>query len=103
MGSGLPEAERDTLFGSRGVAIRMMWWGPGMGGAGWFVMILNLLAFWALVVIAGMALVRGFGSRRPSTPYDRSPLDVLDERFARGEIDAEEYRARKEMLRAHDR
>jgi putative membrane protein len=79
-----------------------MWWGNGMGSFGWFLMILNALAHWALVVILGMALVRGFGPNKPPTaiPGNRDALDILDERFARGEIDADEYQTRQEMLPA---
>ncbi|MDF2746278.1 MAG: hypothetical protein K0S98_562 [Propionibacteriaceae bacterium] len=80
----------------------MMWWGDGMGGFGWFLMILNALALWALVVILGIALVRGFGPNKPPTAISgkRDPLDILDERFARGEIDADEYQTRQEALPA---
>jgi putative membrane protein len=46
-------------------------------------------------LLAAIALTRTFSStsRRPS------PLDLLDERFARGEIDADEYRQRQDALR----
>ena len=30
---------------------------------------------------------------------DRDPMGILDERFARGELDREEYEARKAVLR----
>lgn len=56
-----------------------------------------------------MALFRTIGTDR-SPPYDtettsRPSADtILDERFARGEIDAEEYRIRRDQLRTgHDR
>ncbi len=56
-----------------------------------------------------MALFRTIGADR-HPPYDtdatsRPSADkILDERFARGEIDAEEYRIRRDQLRTgHDR
>jgi putative membrane protein len=79
----------------------VMFWGTGMGAIGWLVMILNLLALWALVVIAGMALARGIGSNK-STSSDTDhpiPMRILEERLARGDIDVDEYQARQEALR----
>lgn len=73
--------------------------GPGWGG--WLAMALVMLAFWALVVFAVAALFRGIGKNSGSDrrPAVRDPLDILGERFAREEIDAEEYLARREVLR----
>lgn len=80
----------------------MMFWSNGMGAIGWLVMILNLLALWALVVIAGMALARGIGSNKSTSSSDTDPIPmrILEERLARGEIDVEEYQARQEALRS---
>lgn len=86
-----------------------MWWNNGMdwgamGGGGWVVMTVVMLAFWALVVGGVVALFR---SGRPTvskgvsgsaTTPERSAENVLDERFARGEIDEQEYHARRAVL-----
>lgn len=79
----------------------MMGWYNGMGWGGWIVMSLVMLAFWALVVFAVVAVFRGVGrSSGPVEPTTRSdPLETLQERFARGEIDADEYEARAKVLR----
>ncbi len=77
----------------------MGWYGdPGWGG--WVVMTLMMLGFWALLVVGGVALFRSM--RRDERPADgRSDAErLLDERFARGEIDADDYRARRELLRS---
>lgn len=82
----------------------MMWWTNGMGWGGWALMILLMAAFWGLVIVGVMALFRTIGTDRPP-PYStdatsRPSADtILDERFARGEIDAEEYRLRRDQLR----
>ena len=58
-----------------------------------------MVAFWGLVVFAIVALFRGNGSGSSSEvgrPAD--PRRILDERFARGEIQLDEYQARKEAL-----
>ena len=36
-------------------------------------------------------------------PRQRSPMEILDERFARGEIDEDEYHTRQAVLRANER
>jgi putative membrane protein len=80
----------------------MMWWNDGMGVAGWIAMTLMMVAFWGLVVFAIIAIFRGFGvgGQTPVARHDRDPQEILDERFARGEIDVDEYRARQDALRA---
>jgi putative membrane protein len=79
----------------------MMWWNGGMGLGGWIVMTLFMVAFWALVIVGIVAIFRGVRDDRPSgAAVQRDPMQILDERFARGEIDAEEYRARQDVLRA---
>jgi len=66
------------------------WWGLGMGLLG--------LVFLGLIV-AGIVLVIRSASEGPSgRGGGRSALDILDERFARGEIDREEYEDRKRVL-----
>ena len=80
----------------------MMWWHGGPGWGGWLVMSLVMVVFWGLVVAGGIALWRSAGrdrgDRAPAQPP--TPEQVLDERFARGEIDVEEYTRRRELLRS---
>lgn len=79
----------------------MMWWNEGMGSGGWVVMTLTMLAFWSLVVFGVVAIFRGDRENRSTQiPRERDPLQILDERFARGDIEGEEYRARRDELRA---
>ena len=79
----------------------MFWYGNGMSGWGWFVMALGMILFWALLGTLGVFLVRAL-TRPPKPPAPRSrpaPQQLLDERFARGEIDEEEYHRRSAVLR----
>lgn len=71
-----------------------MMWGLGMG-LGWIWM----LIFWALVIggIVWAATQLSPGSRDPSDPAG-SARRTLDERFARGDIDAAEYRELRDTL-----
>ncbi|MFF8407542.1 SHOCT domain-containing protein [Streptomyces sp. NPDC015684] len=57
---------------------------------------LTMLLFWALVVAAGVALVRHLSA----LPRGRAE-ELLAERFARGQIDEEEYARRLARLREH--
>lgn len=75
----------------------MMWYdGHGWNGGWWIVGPLVMLAFWGLVAWVVITLVR----RPPAAPPGASgPEQVLAERFARGEIDEDEYRRRLRVLR----
>ena len=71
----------------------------GMGWGGWLLMVLLMVAFWGLVVYAVVALFRGDGAGSSSeTGRPADPRRILDERFARGEIQLDEYQARKKAL-----
>ena len=85
----------------------MMGWYSGWGWGGWLGMSLLMLAFWGLVAVGVVALVRTV--RRDDQPRsaeqpmrvsapDAHARDILDERFARGEIDADEYTRRRDLL-----
>ena len=69
-------------------------------GGGAFVMMLMSFLFIAAIVVGVVLLVRstshdGQPQRAPSS--DRA-LEILDERFARGEIDQAEYEERRRIL-----
>jgi len=84
----------------------MNWYGynGGMGWGAWVFMGFMMLIFFALIAAVVIALVRtsGHGPGVPPGP-ERSgdeALRLLDERFARGDIDAEEYTKRRDLLRS---
>jgi putative membrane protein len=75
----------------------MPMWG-WMSGWGWLAMGVMLFTLVALVVVAVVVVVRLFGppAEPPAgnQPAGRSPIEILQERFAKGEIDEEEFRRR---------
>lgn len=78
----------------------MMWgWGPG-GWAGWLVMGLFMLAFWGGLIVLAVWVIRSFSSegRERSAGSPGGAIAILEERFARGEIDREEFESRKAAL-----
>ena len=71
-----------------------MWW---MWSAGGLVMMLAMLVFWG-VVIAGIVIgLRWLVSQGRHDRGDRA-LEILRERYARGEIDKEEFDAKSRDL-----
>jgi len=65
------------------------WHGPGFG---WMFMML----MWVLVIAGVVALIKWLGSS--STQRGETPLEILKTRYARGEINKEEYeRMRREL------
>lgn len=74
-----------------------MWWNGDWGWGASVVMTITMLGFWALVAWVITSLVRGIGGGGER----RSEADaILAERFARGEIEEEEYRRRRDLIRA---
>ena len=71
----------------------MGWWGMGWS---WVFLILLLVGIVVLIVV----LVRVFASRDPRpTPHrteNNRARELLDERYARGEIDTSEYDERRQ-------
>jgi putative membrane protein len=64
-----------------------MWLGP-------LFMIIPL----ALLIVAIVALVRWMGGSSGNGGRVRTARDILDERYARGEIDREEYQRRRDDM-----
>ena len=71
-----------------------------MGGFGWWwLMPIFFILFWGLVIWGIVALVRGLsGSGGADFSRADSALEILKVRYARGEIDKEEYDEKKKDL-----
>lgn len=78
----------------------MGWHHASMGWGGWILMTLAMVALWALVVFVVLALFRGDRASDEAAPGRGDPMQILEERFARGEINEDEYHARRGVLRA---
>ena len=86
----------------------MMYWnGTGhMGLGGWVLMAMVMTVLLALPIALAIVLRHSWiGPARVPVPIDpeRSAEDVLAERFARGDIDETECRARRAALHEDDR
>jgi putative membrane protein len=73
----------------------MMGWGYGMG---WLSMILMAL-FWVAVIVGIIFLIRWLfvsrGTKVHGATSEDPPLEILKRRYARGEINKEEFEQRK--------
>lgn len=78
-------------------------------GMSWGVGVLFMLLFWVFVIAGIVWLVttltrgREAGGTLAGGSGDRTALRILEERLARGEIDVEEFRARKAALEERPR
>jgi putative membrane protein len=75
------------------------WWDTWGSGSGMlFGHFLTLILFFAAIIFA-MALLRSFvfqsSERAPRSPTAK---EILDQRFAKGEIDKDEYEAKRRLL-----
>ena len=77
-----------------------MWDGDDhMGGGWWWVMGIGWLLFLAFVGFLTFLLVRHVTGSDRDGQRRSSAEDVLADRLARGEIDEDEYRRRRDALR----
>lgn len=69
----------------------------------WWIGLLSMamyLVFWAVVIIFAVRLFKKYFAEKaaPPGPEADSALTILRERYARGEIDAEEFKQKKSDL-----
>ncbi|MCL5438974.1 MAG: SHOCT domain-containing protein [Patescibacteria group bacterium] len=68
----------------------MMGWGLGIGS-------IFMIIFWVLIILGVVALVR-YLAKSGSDRESKTPLDILRERYAKGEIDKKEFEEKKKDL-----
>jgi putative membrane protein len=83
-----------------------MMYGYGSGMSGWdhVLMIAVALLVAGLVATGTLVLIRrGAAARRPATDATRQgeAQRILEQRFARGEVDPDEFRTRMDVLRSN--
>lgn len=68
-------------------------WGWGMGFGGIF-----MILFWVLIIVGIVALAKWLFSMPGSRGAGNRPLEILKERYARGEITQEQYEKMRREL-----
>jgi len=83
-------------FGSNNSTNNMMNFGFGpFGGFGWIFMIL----WWVLIIAGIVALIKWLsGQSRGTNNHAKSALEILQERYAKGEINKQEFEEKKKDL-----
>lgn len=77
----------------------MMFDGYGFGGMGFGGF--GMLLFWGLLIVAVVVLLRwraGTAERRTPRQAGQSARDILAQRYARGEIDKQEFEEKRRDL-----
>jgi putative membrane protein len=82
-----------------GILVQWGWrdysWGPGMmWGTGWIFMII----LWGLFIVGLIFFIRYLIGATKTSRGEESPLDILKKRYARGEINREEFEQKKRDL-----
>jgi len=80
----------------------MMDWNDGSGYS-WFLMLPMMLLIWGLIIAAIIYIFRGSKNTTTATTrnHDNGEI-ILAERFAKGDIDEEEYKKRLTVLKEHN-
>jgi len=74
--------------------------GYGMMNGGWFGGGIFMLLFWGVVIVGGFYLVRMLmnQSKTAARTSDNTAMEILKQRYARGEISHEEFEKMKANL-----
>lgn len=69
-------------------------------GWGWWMLIgwIWMVVFWGLIIWAVFAIIGRLGGGKGSETNRSSAMSILEERFARGEIDREQFEEMKKTL-----
>jgi len=78
----------------------MGWYGGGMGYGAWMFMGLFWLVLLGVIIWAVVRLLPARDGGSGGTRGLESPEEILDRRFARGELDPETYQAQRAALTA---
>ena len=79
-------------------------WGMhGDVGTGWMLLMMALMVlFWGAIIAGIVWLIRGATQGASAPPASgvmrESPLEILERRFAEGDIPPEDYQARRQVL-----
>ena len=104
----MPPIPRPPFFVHRVGGVHVISFGPGPGPWHGFIglLLVAVVACAAVVVIAMLLDRRPRATRESGADAPRSSeastgaLQILDERFAKGEIDADDYTARRQLISA---
>ena len=65
---------------------------------GWFGGGIMMVAFWVLIIALIIWMMREVGGKNSNARPNSNALDILKERYAKGEIDKKEFEEKKKDL-----
>lgn len=74
-----------------------MMWNDDPTGADWVFMVIAMTSVWVVIALVVWMAIRS--AARQDARHDEDPVEVLERRLARGEIDAEEFERCRAALR----
>lgn len=69
-----------------------------MYGNGYGLMGIGMWLFWIILVVIILLVIKAVTKSTPTSVSREMPIDILKERYAKGEIDDEEFQRRKHEL-----
>ena len=75
-----------------------MWDSAGFGTWGWGGMGVGMVLFWGVIIALIVFVVRYLGNDAAARGGDKTPLQILKDRYARGEIGKDEFEQKKRDL-----
>lgn len=74
-------------------------WG-GMGGSGFWLGSILMILFWLIIIAGAIFIIYALVNPQRSAPpkAGETPLEILQKRYAKGEISKEEFEEKKKDL-----
>jgi len=77
--------------------MRYYGWGPMMSGGFGLFGAFWMIAFWIIIALVIISLIRRHEEKKEKSG-EKSALDILNERYAKGEINKKEYEEKKKDI-----
>jgi putative membrane protein len=85
--------------GERKVAVPYNFYIHGPGSGWWVGGAIMMIIFWGAVVLLLLLAFRHFGHHHDVVPQEPAAIETLKMRLAKGEIDADEFQRRVDLIR----
>jgi putative membrane protein len=84
------------------MVVMMFWYGGHWAFWQAGLMWVGMIAFWGLLIWGAYALITNATRKPRDSDHGGDPVRILDQRLARGEIDAAEYQRLRDLITTGD-